>query len=345
MISSESLIFRSFGDPLKVLEISKVEVPKEPKEDQVLVQWIASPINPLDINKIQGAYAVRNELPAIGGSEGVGRVVKVGRNVTKFKEGDHVTTFALGTVFWTEYCIVDEEDLYKIDNRIDIAVAATFMINPPTAWIMLRDFVDLEKGDYVIQNAANSGVGRAVIELCAAWGIKTINIVRNREDVGMLKTELWKLGADHVFTEEEFAEMGKDLMKEIMHPPKLALNGVGGRSALVICSTLARGGTCVTYGGMSKKAHEFSTSGLVFNDIRIRGIAVTFWIKEGDNEEKFKKCFEELQNLAVIGKLTAPPMDRVRFTDHKEAIRKTMKGRNKKQLFIINESYRQNSKI
>lgn len=151
------------------------------------------------------------------------------------------------------------------------------MINPPTAWIMLRDFVDLEKGDYVIQNAANSGVGRAVIELCAgkkscssvfifqtisAWGIKTINIIRNREDVGMLKTELWKLGADHVFTEEEFAEMGKDvkkaffsplkfsfqLMKEIMHPPKLALNGVGGRSALVISSTLARGGTCVTYG-------------------------------------------------------------------------------------------------
>ncbi|PAV87165.1 hypothetical protein WR25_02380 isoform B [Diploscapter pachys] len=221
MISSESLIFRSFGDPLKVLEISKVEVPKEPKEGQVLVQWIASPINPLDINKIQGAYAVRNELPAIGGSEGVGRVVKVGRNVTKFKEGDHVTTFALGTVFWTEYCIVDEEDLYKIDNRIDIAVAATFMINPPTAWIMLRDFVDLEKGDYVIQNAANSGVGRAVIELCAAWGIKTINIIRSREDVGMLKTELWKLGADHVFTEEEFAEMGKDVKKAFFSTSKL----------------------------------------------------------------------------------------------------------------------------
>ena len=100
--------------------------------------------------------------------------------------------------------------------------AATFMVNPPTAWVMLKNYVDLSKGDYVIQNSSNSGVGRSVIQLCkgilcffntkknySAWGIKTINIIRNRKNVGLLKTELWRIGADHVFTEEEFETYGK----------------------------------------------------------------------------------------------------------------------------------------
>ena len=91
---------------------------------------------------------------------------------------------------------------------------------------MLKHYVELGKGDYVIQNSANSGVGRSVIQLCKgtlsiiyypkyfspAWGIKTINIVRSRKDIGQLKTELWKIGADHVFTEEEFEEDGRKVI-------------------------------------------------------------------------------------------------------------------------------------
>ena len=32
----------------------------------------------------------------------------------------------------------------------------------------------------MIQNGANSGVGESVIQLAAAWGLKTINIIRDR---------------------------------------------------------------------------------------------------------------------------------------------------------------------
>lgn len=35
-------------------------------------------------------------------------------------------------------------------------------------------------GDSVIQNAANSGVGQAVIQIATARGINTINVVRDR---------------------------------------------------------------------------------------------------------------------------------------------------------------------
>ena len=45
------------------------------------------------------------------------------------------------------------------------AAAATLAVNPCTAYRMLRDFVDMKPGDSVIQNAANSAVGRAVIEV------------------------------------------------------------------------------------------------------------------------------------------------------------------------------------
>lgn len=87
---------------------------------------------------------------------------------------------------------------------------------------MLREIVPLKKGDCVIQNAANSGVGRAVIQLAkcdkrktkltlkrdiwgfADFGYKTINLVRKRANIEELKAELISLGADWVFTEEQF---------------------------------------------------------------------------------------------------------------------------------------------
>jgi mitochondrial enoyl-[acyl-carrier protein] reductase / trans-2-enoyl-CoA reductase len=45
---------------------------------------------------------------------------------------------------------------------------------------MIKDFVELHKGDVIIQNAANSAVGQAVIQIAKAWGYKTVNIIRSR---------------------------------------------------------------------------------------------------------------------------------------------------------------------
>lgn len=84
--------------------------------------------------------------------------------------------------------------------------------------------------------------------LCLAWGIKTINIVRDRPDINDLKAELIKLGADYVFTEEEFKRDGRKFVSTLGRSLLLSLNGVGGRSALQISSALSYGGTMVTYG-------------------------------------------------------------------------------------------------
>ncbi|CAL2036577.1 unnamed protein product [Caenorhabditis brenneri] len=334
-IISRALIYKKFGDPNEVLGLETINVSAEPGREECLVQWLASPVNPLDINRIQGNYAIKAEPPVIGGSEGVGRVFKAGPG-SRFKVGDHVTIFSAETPFWTEYGVVDDCELVKLDNRIPLDLAATLMINPPTAWIMLQKYVKLEKGDYVIQNSANSGVGRSVIELCKAFGYKSVNIVRDRKNIESLKTDLWKIGADHVFTEEEFKSTSKKFLKSINSRPKLALNGVGGKSALQISSVLERGGTCVTYGGMSKKTHEFTTSALVFNDIQVRGVAVGMWARREENLDEWNHCIDEVQKLAVAGKLTAIPMEKVSISDYKKAIQRSMEGRSIKQLFIIN---------
>ncbi|CAB3403380.1 unnamed protein product [Caenorhabditis bovis] len=337
MQKAKALIYKSFGDPRKVLELTTIDVKTKPVGNEVLIEWLASPINPLDINRIQGNYAIRENPPVIGGSEGVGRVVAAGPE-SRFKPGDHVTIFSMNTPFWSEYGIIDDAELIKLDSRIPLDLAATLMINPPTAWVMLKKYVKLNKGDYVIQNSANSGVGRSVIQLCKEFGYKSINIVRDRPDITNLKTDLWKIGADHVFTEEEFAANGRKFVKSLKIAPKLALNGVGGKSVLQISSTLGRGGTCVTYGGMSKKAHEFSTSALVFNDIRVRGIAVGIWARDPTNHDEWMECVREIQELAVRRAITAIPMQRVTMSEYREALKRSMEGRSIKQLIVMNQT-------
>lgn len=172
----------------------------------------------------------------------------MGTDVVDLEIGDHVINLDNDFGVCVELCVVPRDTLYKFDKRVDLRTKATFMANPPTAWMMLREYVNLVPGDYVIQNSANSGVGRAVIEVAKAWGIKTINIVRDRPNIAELKAELTKLGADFIFTEEEFKKEGRKFVSKLDRPLLLALNGVGGRSALQITSGLSYGGTMVTYG-------------------------------------------------------------------------------------------------
>lgn len=73
---------------------------------------------------------------------------------------------------------------------MDSIVASMLNVNPCTAYRMLKDFVALKEGDTVIQNGANSAVGQFVIQLCRLWGIKSINIIRERPDAQNLKVKL-----------------------------------------------------------------------------------------------------------------------------------------------------------
>lgn len=147
-LSSFALVYETYGDPTKV--VNKVDISstcdKHLNSNEVLLQYLASPINPADINTIQGVYAVRPKLPAIAGNEGVAKVVKIGQNVNKVKVGDWVIPGKGWTGTWRTHAIVDDTDVILIDNTLNLLSAAQLSVNPCTAYRMLKDFVDLKKG-------------------------------------------------------------------------------------------------------------------------------------------------------------------------------------------------------
>uniref|UniRef100_A0A4W2HLA7 Enoyl-[acyl-carrier-protein] reductase, mitochondrial n=1 Tax=Bos indicus x Bos taurus TaxID=30522 RepID=A0A4W2HLA7_BOBOX len=246
----------------------------------VHVKMLAAPINPSDINMIQGNYGLLPQLPAVGGNEGVGQVVAVGSGVTGVKPGDWVIPANPGLGTWRTEAVFGEEELITVPSDIPLQSAATLGVNPCTAYRMLVDFERLRPGDSIIQNASNSGVGQAVIQIAAARGLRTINVLRDRPDLQKLTDRLKNLGANHVVTEEELRkpEM-KSFFKDVPQP-RLALNCVGGKSSTELLRHLAPGGTMVTYGGMAKQPVIASVSQLIFKDLKLRGFWLSQWKKD-----------------------------------------------------------------
>src|SRR5213078_1382089 len=87
---------------------------------------------------------------------------------------------------------VKADVVVPVPPRMDVRQAAMLRINPPTALLLLTDIVALKPGDWVIQNVANSAVGRLLVRLAAARGYRTMNVVRRDS----LFAELHALGAD-----------------------------------------------------------------------------------------------------------------------------------------------------
>ena len=191
---SRSALFREFGKADEVVGLEDVEVAKL-EAGEVMVQVLTTPINPADLNFVQGNYGVRPELPAVPGVEGCGEVLE--SCVEGFEVGDRVIFMSrVGT--WQSRVVCGADCLLKVDRDLDIFQAGMLKVNPLTAWRVLKGYVDLQRGDWVIQNAANSGVGQCVIQIARELGLRTINVVR-REG---LEKDLLEMGGDHVLLDD-----------------------------------------------------------------------------------------------------------------------------------------------
>lgn len=273
MSTAKALVFERNGEPADVLQLKEQQLPEVGEQD-VQIQIIAAPINPSDINTVQGKYPLQPSLPGVPGHEGVGKVVKVGSKVSGLSAGDHVVPLASALGTWRSAGVFRAADWHKVPRDLPIAAAATLTINPPTALCMLEAIVQLQPGDTVVQNGATSAVGQHVIQLAMAKGLKTVNVIRDRPDWEAAVSWLRAMGADVVTTEQK---LKADLAASGLPAPKLALNCVGGSSAAAIAKVLQAGGTHVTYGAMSMQPLAPPTALLIFKDITFRG----FWISGG----------------------------------------------------------------
>lgn len=288
-------IYETHGNPREVLRV--VEQPRPtPAADEAVVQMRAAPLNPADINAIEGKYPVRPTLPATPGMEGAGVIVELGNAVRNLSLGDQVILpHNFGT--WREACAIQAEKLVVAPAEIEPVQAAMLKINPITAWRMLHDFVSLGRGDWFIQNAANSGAGRAAIQIGRALGYRSVNIVRRPELIDELRAE----GGDVVVLD------GEQLREEVAEqtagaPIRLALNAVGGENALRMAKTLASDATMVTYGAMSLQPLTIPNGMLIFKNLKFTGFWVNKWYDHASAEER-AATFASLFEMAKRGLL------------------------------------------
>lgn len=338
-LSSDEVVYSDHGDPRKVLHRVSRDLPSELGAGQVLVRMLAAPINPADINMIQGVYPVKPQLPAVGGNEGVGEVVEVGSSVSDLRRGDWVIPSFSGWGTWKTYAVCGASEMIKIPSDIPLISAATVAVNPCTAYRMLKDFEELSEGDVVIQNGANSGVGQAVIQIAAKLSLKTVNIIRSRPDLDSLVHTLKSLGATHVVTDEfvrtpEMQELMRSLPK-----PKLGLNCVGGKQVADILKYLAKKGSLVTYGGMSKQPLMVPTGSLIFNDVKVRGYWMTEWNKQHKNTNEMQEMWQFIGNVIRSGHLKGPVHSLVPFEQFSDAVANSMEPMTtKKQILVMDKT-------
>ncbi|KAL0436500.1 UNVERIFIED_CONTAM: Enoyl-[acyl-carrier-protein] reductase, mitochondrial [Sesamum radiatum] len=292
---SKAIVYDEQGSPDAVCKMR--ELPPVPiKDKDVCVRMLAAPINPSDINRIEGVYPVRPPVPAIGGYEGVGEVHSVGPAVKGLGPGDWVIPSPPSSGTWQTYVVKEQSVWHRIDKSTSMEYAATITVNPLTALRMLEDFVDLKSGDAVVQNGATSIVGQCIVQLARVRGIHSINIIRDRAGSDEVKQKLKKLGADEVFTESQLdVKNVKSLLADIPEPA-LGFNCVGGNAASLVLKFLKHGGTMVTYGGMSKKPITVSTSSFIFKDLSLRG----FWLQKWMSSEKAKECRDMIDYLLSL---------------------------------------------
>jgi NADPH:quinone reductase-like Zn-dependent oxidoreductase len=308
-------LIKTFGEPTEVLELADLPEPPGPAAGEVLVGVEYAPVNMNDLSLIQGAFPVRPSLPSIVGNEGVGRVLAVGGGVEHLKVGDRVL-IPLYAFSWRERLVVPATGLFSLPDA-EPQQLAMLGINPPSASLLLDEAPDLKPGNWVVQNAANSGVGRSLIAIAKTRGIKTINLVRRPE----LIPELQAIGADLVVVDEDGAldeiraAVGNDRVP-------LSIDGVAGKSSATIAGALSELGIFVVYALMGGGPVVIDPLDLIVKRIVVKG----FFLNHPDIEPKIPAALREAVPLVASGAIQVPIAGTYPLSSLREAILHVQRG-------------------
>lgn len=305
----KQVLVERYGTPWEVARCAEVPDPGAPAEDEVVFDVLAFPINPADMSFCRGGYRLKPPLPATPGAECVGRVAAVGAKVRHVKPGELVIN--LQRENWTERRKVKGDDAIPLPAGMDLKQAAMVRINPPTAKLLLSDFVDLKGGEWLIQNVANSAVGRLAIVLAHRRGLRTINIVRRAD----LVEELRQLGADLVLVD------GPDLALRVARecgdaPIRLGLDAIGGQASGRVADCVASDATVVLYGSMSGEDPKIARNNFVYRGVKVTGFMLGRFMARR-SAQQIRDIYADLAAQVMSGELNAPvdtvyPIDRIK---------------------------------
>jgi NADPH:quinone reductase-like Zn-dependent oxidoreductase len=297
----QSVRFHEFGDPSEVLRVEEVERP-EPGAGQVLVKMRARPVNPSDLLTVRGLYGALPVPPATPGLEGMGEVAAVGEGAGHLRPGQRVIPLGVAGT-WAEYVVAAGAQLIPVPDGVSDQTAAQFVVNPLTAWIMTVEELAVEPGEWLLQTAAGSTLGRVVLQIARQRGFKTINVVRRREQAEELKA----LGADEVVCtdEEDVAERVREITGKA--GLRKAIDAVGGETGAAVMRSLARGGVMLVYGLLSGRPMPVDGGRMIFASSTLRGFWLGEWMRSAPPERQQATVAAMLRAMAT--REIVPPVE------------------------------------
>jgi NADPH:quinone reductase-like Zn-dependent oxidoreductase len=297
----------------------------------VLVAMEAAPLNNADFLLAQGWYGVQPALPAALGSEGVGRVLEVGPEVSAELVGRRVMilpTYDQGS--WADRVVASERSVVVVPDDVDPLQLAMLPINGATAALMLRRYVDLRPGDWVVQSLGTSAVARHVVALAQRAGVRVASVVRRPEAVA----ELQAAGDDLVLLDGE--DVGERLVAALGgRHARLALEGAGGGMAGRLAQALELHGTLVTYSSATGEPPLLGLADLVYQELALHGFWLINWVWNAPRDE-IRETYAELVGLLADGTLHADVEATYAIEDHRAAFAHAQRsGRAGKVLFTF----------
>lgn len=238
--------FDAHGEPAEVLAVVDKPIP-EPAAGEVRVRMLACPVNPSDLLFVRGHYSgIEPRFPATVGLEGVGIVDRLGPGVDHVEVGQRAVAINPEGGTWAEYVVLPAGTVLPAPDGIPDEQVASFMINPATAILMVRHVLGVPRGEWLLQSAAGSELGRMIIRLAKRDGIRTINVVRRREAVA----ELEALGADAVIVSTD-GPIDEQVRAMVPDGVKYALDPVVGQTGTEIFQALHEDGRMLVYGSLT----------------------------------------------------------------------------------------------
>ena len=319
----------AYGVPEEVAHCIDAPAVGDPGPDEVVFDVLAFPINPADISFCRGNYRLRPPLPATPGAECVGRVAAIGPGVTGIKPGELVINMQREN--WAQRRRIDAKDAIPLPSGLDLAQAAMLRINPATALLLLEDHVALKPGDWVIQNVANSAVGRHLIVLAKQKGVRTVNVVRRADVAGELKA----LGADVALVDgDDLAARAHDAVGGA--PIRLGIDAVSGTACKRVADCVGDGAIVVSYGSMSGEDLVMSRPALSFRGVTLTGFNLGRGLAKR-SPQQVRAIYADLAIKLRDGVLKAPVEATYPIEDIKQALAHAQRGgRNGKVLVLPN---------
>jgi len=271
----QAIQFQTTGDPAAVLSCNEVSRP-EPAHGEVRVRMLASPINPSDLMFVRGVYGTQPQLPQVPGFEGVGIVEASGGGLKgRLFTGKRVAVLNQSGGNWAQQTVLPASRVIPLSRQLTDQQAATFFVNPATAWIMTQEVLRVPPGAWLLQTAAASALGRMVIRLGRAMGFRTINVVRRRtavdelKAVGATKTIVFDAQRDDVQSLQDAVQ--KTVGTSVL---RYAIDPVGGDTASAVLQTLTTGGRLLLFGTLSEQPLTFPPRELMSRQASVEG----FWL-------------------------------------------------------------------